>query len=75
MSGSPARTRSRSFTVKVLALGDQVFLGLAHVRRDDHLPLALGVLAEVDLTIDLGDDGGPWALRASKSSATRQDHP
>ena len=40
----------------MLALGDQVLLGLADFRRDDHLALALGVLAERDHAVDLGDD-------------------
>src|SRR6185312_3282942 len=41
---------------QVLALRDQVLLGLADFRRDDHLALALGVLAERDDAVDLGDD-------------------
>ena len=60
-SGSPARTRSPGCTVDVLALGDQVLArGRArrHLGRDhDHLALALGVLAERDLAVDLADDG------------------
>src|SRR6185503_3853351 len=56
----------------VLALGDQVLAGLADLRRDDDLPLALRVLAERDDTVDLGHDrellrlarleelGDPW---------------
>ena len=41
---------------QVLALGDEVLLGVALVRRDEHLALALGVLAEADHAVDLGDD-------------------
>src|SRR5581483_7810896 len=47
----------------VLALGDQVLarlirqeLTVGRERRDDDLPLALGVLAERDLAVDLRDD-------------------
>src|SRR5204863_29603 len=40
----------------VLALGDQVLARLAHLGRDDDLPLALGVLAEGDDAVDLADD-------------------
>src|SRR5262249_4818324 len=38
----------------VLALGDEVFARLADLRRDDHLALALGVLAERHDAVDLG---------------------
>ena len=47
---------------EVLALGDQVLLGqvgpllAVHLGRDDHLALALGVLAERDHAVDLRDD-------------------
>src|SRR6185503_19200628 len=41
---------------EVLALRDQVLLGLADFRRDHHLALALGVLAERHDAVDLGDD-------------------
>ena len=46
----------------VLALGDQVLLGqvgpllAVHLGGDDELALALGVLAERDHAVDLGDD-------------------
>src|SRR5437867_1387242 len=40
----------------VLALGDQVLARLAHLGRDHHLTLALGVLAEGHDPVDLADD-------------------
>ena len=40
----------------VLALRNEVLAGLATLRRDDDATLALGVLAEGDDAIDLGDD-------------------
>src|SRR6185369_7982393 len=40
----------------VLALRDEVLARLADLRRDDDLPLALGVLAERHYAVDLADD-------------------
>src|SRR5579885_450513 len=40
----------------MLALGNQVFARLADLRRDHHLALALGILAERDLAVDFGND-------------------
>ena len=56
MSGSPARTRSPSRTERCLPLEIRYSLRLADLGRDDHLALALGVLAERDDAVDLGDD-------------------
>ena len=42
----------------VLAFGDQVLLGLAHLRGDDDLAFPLDVLPERNHPADFADDGG-----------------
>ena len=72
---SAARRRARGrlrVTRDVLALGDQVLLRLADFGRDDHLALALGVLAEATRRRRSREmTACSFGLRASKSSATR----
>jgi hypothetical protein len=54
-----------------LALGDQVFDGLAFLGNDGDLALGLVVADEFDAARDLCDDRIVLGMRASNSSATR----
>ena len=57
----------------VFALGNQVLARLADLGGDDHLALALGVLAEGDDTVDFADDGELLRLaRLEELGNTRQ---
>jgi hypothetical protein len=58
MSGSPARTKSPSFTVRALPFAMRYsFASPALLGGHEDLALALRVLAEGHRAVDLGDDG------------------